>query len=405
VSTPIRALVALENAAAAAAVDAALPATKGIEVLEYVEGLAPDHPSFREVSADLLIVACSARSEGAIALIEDAVKQRSDRPVVVFQTDAAKSGSNNNFMQGVFAAGADDILALPETPERVRHALQKAMARKRGTTLTKGAVPAPLICVLGPKGGSGKTVTSCNLAVALAEKGQRVSLVDLDLSFGDVGLGLRLMPERTIYDLARSAGSLDAEKLDDYLVQHTSGVRALLAPTRPDHAGAISTDFIAEVLAVLRSMSDVVVVDTPAGFPPEVITTIDGSTDVCIVGTLDAFSLKDTRLGLETLDQMGYQPESIRLVLNRADTHVGIGEADVKAILRRDPDVLVPSQRDIPRSVSEGVPIVSSQPKSTAAKAFRTLASIYLNGAGPAQAPEAQPLPESRGHRSLFRRA
>jgi pilus assembly protein CpaE len=152
-------------------------------------------------------------------------------------------------------------------------------------------------------------------------------------------------------------------------------------------------------------MSDVVVVDTPAGFPPEVITTIDGSTDVCIVGTLDAFSLKDTRLGLETLDQMGYQPESIRLVLNRADTHVGIGEADVKAILRRDPDVLVPSQRDIPRSVSEGVPIVSSQPKSSAAKAFRTLASIYLNGAGPTQAPEAQSLPESRGHRSLFRRA
>ena len=63
-----------------------------------------------------------------------------------------------------------------------------------------------------------------------------------------------------------------------------------------------------EVLAILRATSDVVVVDTPAGFPPEVITPIDSSTDVCMVGMLDAFSLKDTRLGLETLDLMGYDP-------------------------------------------------------------------------------------------------
>src|SRR5207245_3389952 len=122
------------------------------------------------------------------------------------------------------------------------------------------------VCVLGPKGGTGKTVTSCNLAVALAELGRRTALVDLDLAFGDVGLGLRLTPERTIYDLARSAGTLDAEKLDDYLSNHTSGLRVLLAPTRPDHAGAITTPFIGEMLAVLRSMVEIVVVDTTAGF-------------------------------------------------------------------------------------------------------------------------------------------
>src|SRR5262249_39249967 len=161
---------------------------------------------------------------------------------------------------------------------------------------------------------------TCNLAVALADEGRRVSVVDLDLHFGDVGLGLRLAPERTIYDLARSGGTLDAEKLEDYLAPHVSGIRALLAPTRPDHAGSIGTSFIAEVLALLRVMGDVVIVDTPAGFPPEVITAIDSSSDVCVVGMLDAFSLKDTKLGLETLDRMGYDRASTRIVLNRADS-------------------------------------------------------------------------------------
>jgi pilus assembly protein CpaE len=305
----------------------------------------------------------------------------------------------------VFAAGADDIVAMPETPERVRHALQKAIARKRGSTLAHGAEPASLVCILGPKGGTGKTVTACNLAVALAEQGQRVCLVDLDLHFGDVGLGLRLTPERTIYDLARAGGTLDAEKVDDYLTDHESGVRVLLAPVRPDHAGAVAPDFISEVLALLRSMSDFVIVDTPAGFSAEVITAVDNSTDIVVVGMLDAFSLKDTKLGLETLDRMGYNPGAIRVILNRADSHVGIGKDDVAAILDRQPDVLVPSQRDIPRTVTQGAPIVTALPKTTGAKAFQTLAALYVTMPTPsAETNGSAPVSEPR-RRALLRRA
>ena len=399
-SQEIRALVALEDGVQPDVLEDALPESKGISVLEYVKGLSPGQPSLKESLADLVIVACSSQCEAAAAMIEDAVQQQPDRPVVVLQLDAVES---NGFMQQVFAAGADDIVGLPESAERVRHALQKAIARKRGATLAKGTVLAPLICVLGPKGGTGKTVTVCNLGVAMAEAEQPAVIVDLDLHFGDVGLGLRLAPERTIYDLARAGGSLDSEKLDDYLMSHPSGVRILLAPTRPDHAGAVSTSFIAEVLAVLRATYAIVIVDTPAGFPPEVITTIDSSSDVCMVGMLDAFSLKDTKLGLETLDLMGYDRESIRLVLNRADSHVGIGQDDVRAILGRDPDLLVPSERDITRSVTKGTPIISMAPRSDAAKAFRTLASMYLEKLNSVATPAA-PKNQTRHRVPLLRR-
>jgi pilus assembly protein CpaE len=237
--------------------------------------------------------------------------------------------------------------------------------------------------VLGPKGGIGKTLTSANLGVALAAEGHKVVVVDLDLQFGDVGLSLGLVPQRTIYDLAKSGGSLDADKVDAYLTPHASGLRVLMAPMRPDQASAVTTDFLREIYPLLRAGNDYVVVDTPPGFAPEVITSIDSSTHVCLVGMLDSLSLKNTKLGLETLELMGYERDRIRVVLNRADTSVGVTRDDVTAVIGRAPEVLVPSHRDVVRSINEGVPIVSSRPRSDVARAFRALASCYVGAPAP----------------------
>jgi pilus assembly protein CpaE len=97
-----------------------------------------------------------------------------------------------------------------------------------------------------------------------------------------------------------------------------------------------------------------------------------------MVGMLDALSLKNTRLGLETLELMGYPAERIRVVLNRANTSVGITGSDVQRVLGRSPDILVPSNRDVARSVNSGEPIVLSQKRSDAARAFSALASIFI---------------------------
>jgi pilus assembly protein CpaE len=125
-------------------------------------------------------------------------------------------------------------------------------------------------------------------------------------------------------------------------------------------------------------MVDVVVVDTPPGFTPEVIATIDNASFVCMVGMLDALSLKNTKLGLETLDLMGFPADQIKLVLNRAGTRVGISDDEVVAIMGRAPDILVPSDRDIPRAVNEGKPILVAKPQSEASAAFRKLASEFV---------------------------
>jgi pilus assembly protein CpaE len=235
--------------------------------------------------------------------------------------------------------------------------------------------------------------------VALAQQGARVAMIDLDLQFGDLALAMGLRPERTIYDLVRSGGSLDAEKLDDFLVEHPSGVRALLAPVRPDQAAVISVSFLSEVERLLADSYEFVLIDTPPSFGPEVIGAIDSSTDVVMVTMRDTLSLKNARLGLETLERMDYDRSRVKIVFNRANTNVGIEREDVLAILGRDVDVLVPSNRDIARSVNQGTPIVQ-EVATDAAKAFRSLAALYLDSREEPSEETEEPQP---ARKSLFR--
>jgi pilus assembly protein CpaE len=120
-----------------------------------------------------------------------------------------------------------------------------------------------------------------------------------------------------------------------------------------------------------------------------------------MVATRDTLALKNTKLGLETLEQMDYDRARIRIVLNRANTKVGISRQDVLAILGRDVDVLVPSHRDITRSVNEGIPI-ALQAQSPARRAFSSVADLYRDGAPPVgQAHVVDPEPVVAPARSI----
>jgi pilus assembly protein CpaE len=350
--------------------------------------------------ADALVIACSGPAPAVLDLIQEEMALDSSVPVVVLC-----AGSPNGFVRQVFEAGADDIVVsdnMAGAGPDVFFAIQKAITRRAAPHIEGGGTHGHLICMLGPKGGTGKTLTASNLASALAGEGKRVVLVDLDLQFGDLGLVMGITPERSIFDLVTSGGTLDASKVDAFLSDHSSGARVLLAPTRPDHASAVTPDFLRELYAVLRTEFDYIVVDTPPGFTPEVITTIDSASAVCLIGTLDAPSLKNAKLGAETLQLMGYPNEKVRVVLNRADTSVGVSHADVVAILGRAPDVLVPSSREVVRSVNSGEPIVLSSPRSEAAKAFRALAQVFMTSLAGSAAQEAN-RPRRRGGRLLAR--
>jgi pilus assembly protein CpaE len=388
----MKALVVLDDLVDRNVVETLVTSTPRLSVADFLE-MSAHEPTQRD-AADVLIVAC-ADYDGVIGdYITAANRVAPGRPIVLLCTAAT-----NGYIGDALEAGADEIVAAATDgdlalargmSEQLAFTVEKAIARRHGGNGNgaanggAGVALGRMICVLGLKGGSGKTLTSANLAVTLADEGHTVALVDLDLQFGDVGLALGTSPERTVYDLVTSGGSLDAEKLSDFLMVHPSGARALLAPARPDQAGVVTPEFLRDVYQLLRETHEFVIVDTPPSFTPEVIGAVDASTDACVVAMLDSLSLKNAKLGMETLELMGYEG-TVRVVLNRADTNVGIAPEDVVTIMGRVPDVLVPSDRGVVRSVNEGEPIALSQRRSDAARAFRALAAMYTpdtNGNG-----------------------
>ena len=111
----IRALVALDEGVDHDIVEASLPIDSDIQIVGLVDGLEESWTTLQETPTDLLVVACAGYSDRALYLIDGAVKQRPERPVVVLAT-----GSPNGFVRRVFEAGADDILTLPQAPPRRR---------------------------------------------------------------------------------------------------------------------------------------------------------------------------------------------------------------------------------------------------------------------------------------------
>ncbi len=371
-SRPIRAILAVDDGIDPDHLVSLFGGDETLRLAQVVTRFEDASRVLDETQADVLVIAATGYSERALSLLDRAVKADAERPVLVLSQD-----SPNGFVRRVFESGGEDILVMPQSPQQFQFAVQKAIARRMSSTGAQGAEKGRIIAVLGPKGGTGKTLTSSNLAIALAQAGMRTVIVDLDLQFGDVGLCMGLAPDRTMYDLALAGGTIDFDKLQAYLTPHPTGAQALLAPNRPDQAGAITVQMLQDIYSALRSQFDFIIVDTPPGFTSEVIATIDASSDLVMVGMLDSLSLKNTKLGLETLDLMGYDRSKISLVLNRAHSRVGISQSDVVAVLGREPDILVPSDREIPRAVNEGVPIVLARPDSESAAAFRTLSEMY----------------------------
>ena len=379
-SSVLHILVALDGEVDRGLIETLVARDPSMTVVDYLELDGPSSSGLG--TGEALIVAVADYTREAREFVAKAHRQHPQRPIIL----VCPSGTSGTVGEA-FSSGVDDIVAMPtngvvdqETVRELTFTVEKAVMRKRGTAAPKAEAVRNVICVLGLKGGSGKTLTSVNLGVSLAQAGHSVALMDLDLQFGDIALAMGLTPQRTIYDLVRSGGSLDAGKLEDFLMRHPSGARALLAPVRPDQAAMITVPFLQEVQRLLGEMFEFVVIDTPPSFAPEVISAVDSSNDVLVVAMRDTLALKNTKLGLETLERMDYDRRRVKILLNRANTNVGIEREDVLAILGRDVDILIPSHRDITRSINQGEPI-ANQRGTEAAKAFRALAADYVDAA------------------------
>jgi len=132
---------------------------------------------------------------------------------------------------------------------------------------------------------------------------------------------------------------------------------------------------VTDLLGQLKSMYEVVVVDTPPAFTEAVLAALDMTDLYLLVATLDISAVKNLKLTLEMLEMLNHSIDKQRIIVNRSDAKVGLTVSDVQQALRRSISAEIPSSRDVPATINKGVPLVLEQPNHPVSVALRTLAT------------------------------
>jgi pilus assembly protein CpaE len=316
-----------------------------------------------------------------------AIREHTRAPVIL----VASGGEAAAMLEQALEQDVADVLLLPQLTHNVVFAVRKASHARRQlqTAVHRGRV----ITVFSPKGGTGKTVVSTNLAALLAkQEGKRTLLLDLDLQFGDAAIMLGLEPTKTIYDLVVAPGELDSEKLAGYVSKHPCGLDVLAAPLRPEDAELVVESKVTALIEVARTSYDAIVVDTSPFFHGPMLATLDRTDQLLVLCGLDVPTLKNVRLALQTLELLSFPASRIHYVMNRASANVGLKTREVEDGLKVKVGHELPLDRNVQVCVNRGEPAVLAEPRSEFSRGVAAIAKQVA----PKAASKPQPAKQKR---------
>ena len=241
-----------------------------------------------------------------------------------------------------------------------------------------------VISIFSTSSGNGKTVTAINLAAGLAKEGYAVCLVDLDLQFGDIVKYLKLEPKYTIADAQRGF-MLNQEHFDlrTYLTEYRHEELSFYVLAPPDmvyDAYRIEVGVVEEFIERLNWF-DFIILDLNAMFSALNLAMLDLSTIINYIGIIDFLpSVKNFKIGYDTLIRFEYEESKIRLVENRSNSQKLIKGNDVERLVGEKFFHKLPNDfKSVNQSVRSGMPLMYAAPDSALTKSFGALAQSYTN--------------------------
>ena len=331
-----------------------------------------------KLSPDVVLMDINMPDMDGIAATEKLSAQAPGAAVVMMSVQG-----ESDYLRRSMLAGAREFLVKPFSSDELTASIRQVHTREREKQIRMSALPThagngtgpptdtgdgashdgQIIALFSPKGGVGRTTVAVNLAVAAAtELGKTVVLMDGSFQFGDVGVLLNLNPKnKSIADLVPELEAGELESIDTFVINHSAGIRVLLAPPSPEMAELITPGGVKRVLEALRRTHDLVIVDCTSWFNETTLAILDAADVVLTMLSLEITSIKNMRLFLEVAEQLGYDSDKVKLVLNRADSSLGIRVSDVESSIGRKVDhTIVSDGRSVVYALNRGVPFFLS---------------------------------------------
>jgi pilus assembly protein CpaE len=356
-----------------------------------------------QLTPDVILMDINMPDMDGITATERLAAEAPDAAVVMMSVQGEA-----DYLRRSMLAGAREFLVKPFSSDELTASIRQVYVREQEKLSRRAATPVMatgggeseagehegrIIAVFSPKGGVGRTTIAVNMAIAAAtELGKSVLLMDGSFQFGDVGVLLNLNPKnKSIADLIPELEQGEPESLDTFVISHSAGVHVLLAPPSPEMAELITPTAVKRVLEALRRKHDLVIVDCTSWFNDTTLSILDAADVILTILSLEITSIKNMRLFLEVADQLGYEQSKIKLVLNRADSSLGIRVADVEnSIGRKVEHTIVSDGRSVVYALNRGVPFFLSNREAQVSQDILRLAQSVAGERATAPAVEAR---------------
>lgn len=238
-------------------------------------------------------------------------------------------------------------------------------------------IRTPVVAVVSPKGGNGKTTIAANLVAAMARLSSPV-VVDLDVHFGDVEYAFRLRPFHRLDSVITELLEHPQDGVEHLLTAHPTGLAALCAPADPVVADSLTADDVFPVVDAIIDLDRPVVLDTAGGISDFTLGALDRATEIVLVCGTDVPSVQAVKKLLDTMERLEMDTTHAHLVVNRATARCGLSVRDVEAAVGRKAVVEVPEHASLSAGMNQGSPVTETDPGSPVAAPFIEFARQLL---------------------------